>query len=622
MKKNILELINLYFERKNNQFSILEIIEVETLLNKEIVLRTDNPNFIKLNPNSFDLNRIVINQIESETGKNTSIDIIESFKLIDSFLESKKQKYGYTNILNAYSEIEVGIKIYLIVSFYSNGTDIIAYYDSLKRKERLKIHTEIFKALVILDIPFEVLLNFLLKHVEKYSYEISSFCTNLCNKNPQKARAFFDYVNVLKYNKKYFYILSRISIELYPNDNELYYQNTIKLLSKDSALGYFILGRFQYTSIDHIVDCFRLSEKVNIQKEIDGLLQIPYLYKSLIENEFTPNDIKELCFKKFEELFLRGNDDLKNEIFQISSGIKGYEERRYSLLFKTYLSSSENYFNRISQYFREFENPQYFFHLLGNLCLISARNNKRFDISIFEEAFKRFWRKYKIETSEELLRLLTYDNPSLRLPAVDLIRSLQKSEIATINLAIINNETSQLRALEALIYSSYYNIEKLLDLILSLSKSSYTSVIEYLQKKLAELIYYSYNDLLYDLIKDRINDKNFLKPLNEALLNYHNMCDKKNEINDLNPLENEKEYMNLYYRLEKEQMQKMMSNSHKGTFLEIVKNSIIVRGNSWKIGDNEISALGKFESSMSIDKSMYKNPDLSDYKKNNFISEF
>ena len=622
MEKIILELINLYFEKKNNLFSILEIKEAETLLIKEIVLKTDNPSFLKLNPNSFDFNRILINQIESETGKKTSSGINESFKLIDSFFESKKKKYGYSNFLNAYSEIEDGIKIYLIVIYFDNGTDIIAYYDSLKRKEQLKIHTEIFEALVILDIPFEILLNFLLKHVEKYSIEIISFCTNLCNKNPQKAKAFFEYVNALKYNKKYFHILSRVSIELYPNDNEFYYQNTTILLSKDSTLGYFILGRLKYASIDHIVDCFRLSEKVNIQKEINGLLQIPYLYKSLIENEFTPNYIKESCFKKFEELFLKGNDDLKNEIFRISSGIKGYEERRYSLLFKTYLSSSENYFNRISQYFREFENPQYFFHLLGNLCLISARNNKRFDVTIFDEAFKRFWRKYKIETNEELLRLLTYDNPSLRLPAVDLIRSLQKSEFATINLAIINNETSQLRALEALIYSSYYNIEKLLDLILSLSKSSYPSVIEYLQKKLAELIYYAYNDFLYDLIKDRINDTIFLKPLLEALLNYHNMCDKKNNINDLNPLENEKEYINLYYRLEKEQMQKMMRNSHKNTFLETVKSSIIVRGNSWKIGDNEISALGKFESSMSIDKSMYKNPDLSDYKKNNFISEF
>lgn len=621
MEKNLLKIINLYFERKNNLFSILEIQDAETLLVQEFVLKTDNPNFVKLNPNSFDFNRILINQIENETGENTSIGIIESFKLIDSFFESKKQKYGYTNILNAYSEIEVGIKIYLIVSFYSNGTDIITYYNSLKRKERLKIHTEIFNALVILDIPFKVLLNFLLKHVEKYSYEIISFCTSLCNKNPQKARAFFDYVNSLKYNQKFFYILSHISIELYPNDDEFYYQNTTRLLSKNSALGYFILGRLKYTSINHIVDCFRLSEKVNTQKEIDGLLQIPYLYKSLIENKNTTDEVRLSCFAKLGELFNIENETLRNVIFDTTSSINNYEDEKYQLLFRVFLQKSHIYYKRLGHFFRQFKNPFYLFHLIGNICVYYSNSNNN-NNKIFFESFNHFWSNNYESTKKELISFLANDIPCLRLAAVDLIRALKPYQMISLDL-IEESEISQLRIVEVLFFSSYFNIEQLLDLILSFRLSKHQSVLDYLSRKLSLLIFDSYNEYLYKEIIKRTEDKAFLKPLSVALDEYNKICDIKNEINDLNPLENEKEYINLYFRLEHESQNKLMKKlDEKNVFSQIAKKSIIVRGNSWKVGDNDVSPLISHEYQMTFDKTAYKNPDLFNHIKNNFTSEF
>jgi hypothetical protein len=622
MEKIILELINLYFEKKNNLFSILEIKEAETLLIKEIVLKTDNPSFLKLNPNSFDFNRILINQIESETGKNTSSGINESFKLIDSFFESKKKKYGYSNFLNAYSEIEDGIKIYLIVIYFDNGTDIIAYYDSLKRKEQLKIHTEIFEALVILDIPFEILLNFLLKHVEKYSIEIISFCTNLCNKNPQKAKAFFEYVNALKYNKKYFHILSRVSIELYPNDNEFYYQNTTILLSKDSTLGYFILGRLKYTSIHHIVDCFRLSEKVNIQKGIDGLLQIPYLYKSLIENKNTTNEVRLSCFAKLGELFIIENETLRNTIFDTTSWISDYEDKKYELLFKVFLQKSHVYYKRLDHFFRQFKNPFYLFHLIGNICVYYSNINKTHNNEIFFESFDHFRSNNYEATKKELINFLANDIPCLRLAAVDLMRTLKPYQMTSLNL-IEESEISQLRILEVLFFSSYFNIEQLLDLILSFRLSKHQSVLDYLNRKLSLLILYSYNEYLYNQIEKRTQDRTFLKPLSDALNAYNEMRDTKNGINDLNPIENEKEYMNLYYRLEQENQRKVLNNiDEKNVFSQIAKKSIIVRGNSWKVGDNGVSPLTSHEYSMSFDKTAYKNPDIFNHLKNNFTSEF
>lgn len=515
-----------------------------------------------------------------------------------------------------------GFKSYILAFFHSNKEiDIIDYYDKLSTRDKRKLHSDFFNTLLFLEIPFDRLIYCITEYNKKSNHHIINFCTKLCEINPLKASDLLDFAYTKKYNKRYFYILSSLLFGFYEKDSDNVFYKTTNLLAKDTCLAYFILGRLNFNKEEHIIDCYKLTESVNL-KDKEGLLQIPYLYKSLIENEHTPEYIKILCFEKFKELFLIDNEILKNEILRMASWIKGYEEIRYNLLIGTFFSNSQYYYQQISHYFSEFENPQYFFELLGNLCLMSIKNNKRFNVDILAEAFKRFWRKNKEETNRQLMRLLTYDNPNLRLPAVDLIRHLNRNDILTISIITINNETFQLRALEVLLFSSYYNIETLLDLILSFRKSSYPKVRDYLQNKLSELILYSYNDFIYSEIKARISDELFLKPLLEALDNYHKMRDCKNKINDLNPLENEKEYMNLYYRLEREEMQKKMAHAHKGTFLEAIKESKIIRGNSWKIGDNGVSALGKYESSMSIDKAMYKNPDLSDISKNDFISEF
>ena len=60
----------------------------------------------------------------------------------------------------------------------------------------------------------------------------------------------------------------------------------------------------------------------------------------------------------------------------------------------------------------------------------------------------------------------------------------------------------------------------------------------------------------------------------------------------------------------KQRLNQSKIDKGEGSFMQFIKNTIIVRGNSWKIGDREVSPLGKIESKMLVDGSSYLNPDL------------
>ena len=100
--------------------------------------------------------------------------------------------------------------------------------------------------------------------------------------------------------------------------------------------------------------------------------------------------------------------------------------------------------------------------------------------------------------------------------------------------------------------------------------------------------------------------------------NYNQLKEQKESINDLNPQENERDLMDLYYRLEHEENAKMMNRVQqgKGTFMEMVKNVIIVRGNSIKYDEKEPSPLTTIKTSMLVDSDSYKNPDLFEHNLN------
>jgi len=341
----------------------------------------------------------------------------------------------------------------------------------------------------------------------EYRTRILDFCSRLGKIKPIIANELFDY-SLQKNDEKDFYILSNILIGLYEVEPELSFSKTKDLLGENPTLAYFTLGRLNYKNKTHILECFAIAEKVNVT-DIKSLPQIPYIYKTLIENAHTSNEIKQKCFDKLGELFSIEDEELRNTIFWNLQIIEGYEKERYKILVSIILKL-QNYFNRINDYFRNFSDSDYFFELfVYSNYIFYKRNEGRFDVRIFSESLSHFWRKDKDKTEQHLLDLISHDVPFLRISAVELIKSGYR-DFYEINLLSLDAEIKQLRALEALFFHCFFNVDKFLPLLLSLKQSPHQNVVLYLQAKLSELIVESYRDCLYDKIVEMVKDEDFL----------------------------------------------------------------------------------------------------------------
>lgn len=621
-KEYTINLIDLYFQTRNIQISKFQIEHVAVLLDLNIVEEMNN-NFVKINIKSESVLDALWKYIENGINGQLSTNIKQTFEQIDEFEKAKKEKYKYRNIINAYSALIDAFKSHIVYIYHRKGIrNVFDFFKSLSETERHYYDKYIFETILLLDdIEISTVYNILsLIRSDKMITRVPDFCSKLGRSKPDLANKLYNY-SLQKSDKKDFYILSNLLFGLYEIDEEPIFSKVKDLLNYNFSLAYFTLGRLKYTNMEHILECFEMANNVDVN-DTEGLLQIPYIYKSLIKNENTPDSVRNQCFAKIRELFSIENEQLRNSIFFNCQTIDGYEEERYKLLVETFLSKSQNYFNRISDYFKSFTNSDYFFDLFSMLYSISYKHNGiRFNTKPFEDALSHFWRKDRKRTEQHLLYLFSHDAPFLRIGAVDLIRNKHLG-IYDVHLQNLNTEIKQLRALEALFFQSYFNVDTILPLILSLHNSEYQRVIIFLQQKLSELIIEAYHDHIYNKIIELVDDEKFLAPIKQALYDYHKIKELKSSVNDLNPMEKEHDLMELYFRLEDEEQRKIMSKEDNNSFMALCKKTIIVRGNSSKIGDNEISPLGKYEYSFMIDMRMYKNPDLFDYSHNYFSSQF
>ena len=622
-KNSVSKILDSYFKTQKNQFDKNQFEDISVLI-KENILKSINDKQVEINIDSTVFNEIFLEYIENTQANKIPQNIKDAFDVIDKFEKQKKSEFGFGNIINAYSIVIDGLKSYIFYLFHTKGIiNVIDFFKSLTKKELYHYDKYLFNTILLIDIDKIVLYEILslLKSNDMVT-RVPEFCSRFGKIKPQLAHELYNYA-LQQNDKNDVYILSNLLMGLFESDTENAFSKTKDLLKTNPSTAYFTLGRLKYKQEKHIEECFDIAKNID-KSDTESLLQIPYVYKTLIENPNTPNEIRDKCFSKMQELFLIDNEQLRGAIFMDCQLIQGYEEERYKLLVKTFLPKSQNYYNRINDFFCNFSNPDYFFHLFAMLYDMNYRNRgAMIDIRIFSEALSHFWSIDQNTTEQHLLDLLSHDIPYLRIGAVDLIRSKHLG-FYDVNLLSLDTDIKQLRALEVLFFHTFYDIDRIITLILTLKNSTHENVISYLQTKLSELIIESYHDHLYEIVAKHLNDKDFLKPLKENLDLYHKIKEEKNSINDLNPHQNEHDLMNLYYALEHEEQQKMMRkiNSNENSFLSMVKQTTIVRGHSWKIGDKDVSPLGHMEHSFALDLNMYKNPDLFDYTHHVFNSEF
>jgi len=295
--------------------------------------------------------------------------------------------------------------------------------------------------------------------------------------------------------------------------------------------------------------------------------------------------------------------------------LKAYEAKKYELLI-VYLGKTSNY-NIIKDFFWHFNDPKYVFHLLQNVYKVKWVRNS---ISIFEDSILHFWSVSRDATEKYILKMF---DPKFKfgLLPVEVIMCGYGSPLQ-INLLELKTKNEQEKAIDC--FCLYpHSFDRLLPILLELRKSKFRAVKQKLESRLGLLIIESYHGLLYDAVSNLLSkskaDKMFLERLKKPLNLYENIKNLKNKVNDLNPFMNEKDLFNYYIELEKEIHSKMMNEMGKSSFLrEITKNTIIVRGNSWKFPNKEVMPLAHIKSEHWIDKRAYLNPDLFELTLNNF----
>ncbi|RXR16309.1 hypothetical protein EQG63_11850 [Flavobacterium amnicola] len=628
MKKELLKILKQCINSKNIELGS-NLSPSQELINSKTIIWNDSLDTYNINFTNPIVNSILTEIAQERLKRELPNDIISTLKFIDDFEEDVKRPE--TNITWAgLIQLKNSLKVHLLANLHNeHNVDLVVFLDNLKNKESKRVkelysfEDLFFKALPYLKINIETIFDIIKKKYPKKNYEplINNFCRNLGFTNPALAHELFEFGKANGLNQ-IGVLTANLLVGLHNNGDNTAYEKAKNLFIDNEMLSIFFFGRAQLKTIQEINDAISIIEKIDKTNE-QSIFELECFYENLLENELITEEITKYCFKKFNELFTIDNDNLRWRIIHtFSHSIKNYEIERYNfLLFALDTGKNPNY---IKRYFHTYKDPKYFFDLFSYAYKnLGIRTN----IELFEDDFIHFWNDFKESTENHILECLTNQNKLLRTGAIKLI--LNSRFTCHVNLLKIKKSEQQLRALEALT-DFPHSIDNLISIILPLRKSKSSKVVQYLQNKLSTLIYDAYHEYLFNLIEKNIGvtqkDIDFIKPIKQTLEHYQKIKELKSSINDLNPWENERQHMDLYYRLEHENHAIMMNKikEGKGTFLEFFgKSHIIVRGNSWKTdGDDDIRQLAKIEHSTVLDGRAYKNPDQFEHNLNNPKSLF
>jgi hypothetical protein len=618
LTQKINELIKLYLKSGRFKFNKKDIGGYDELVVNRIIIESNDT--LKLNIHSEIFNSVLLQFIEKEQKSKLPNNIHDAFKFIDDFDESKRNENNI-KIRNAYEDIVKGQKIYILKKFKAeNIAKPKEFLFELKDFDSREPHLYNFERIFFLYLP----------HSEYSTNEIADICItawDIQQANSSVISFLRDYANINKDNANKLLnflneknapvrIISQLLISLY-NASDVEALNKAIALKESSPLESFIaLGRLDYRNVKDIEQAFNTIEPLDYSdKDISS--EQAYFSTQLIEHSNTPKEIKEECFKYLVDIIEQGTDEIANNVFNhITYSLNEYEDEKYNLLW-VYIAKTKN-INVLKHFFYYFKDPKYIFHFI--IQHYKLKPSYQFPIHNFRDGLHHAWQNSQEKTEDLILNLFKY-NLTWAVLGVKIILS-QGLEIYRINFLKLKEKEHQINAIHSLC-ANPFAIDKLLPVLLPLRKSKHVKVIETLQSELAHRVFNSYYETLYELIKKELSenkeDKDFLKPITEALEKYYELKELKASIKDLDPIENEKDLMELYYRLEREEQAKSMKNIDKGegAFLQFFgKSVVIVKGNSSKIGDGRIFPLATIQLSMLVDRNAYINPDLFEHNLN------
>lgn len=620
-KDKITELISFGFNNNVDNYDLIDKPNFDYFLESKLVveIEKDSKKYI-LNFESKLLSEKLLKIAETTLNLKLPSEIEPALFFADDFEKKIKENYktidSNINLVN-YKKY---FKAFILNKF--KYTLIEIHYSSLlenknERKKKNDFIEIFFKYLEVYNTNQEAILISCSKYYksEKHpSNYIFNILGNLAKTNHIVSKKLVDFIINKKAND-YRHFLPTLLINLFNTNYTEAFNIAIKNIKIDTINSLKSLCGFHYTDANQINQVFIELQQLEVASVDVSNLKSQILC-NIINNTNTDFALKEKSFKEIEELLKSENHDFSHSTFNsVQYVLKDFESQKYNLLI-IYLNNTKN-FQTLKYFFYEFKSPIYLFHLLtSSYDMIGFRGS----IDVFENAICHFYEVCREQFEVELLNLFNYRQYSLL--ALKII--LSHSSI-TFNIQLNKlDKQAQINAIDS-VCNFPHSIDKLIPMLLKIRNSSFNESKQHLNQKLSELIFEVYHDSLLVLIKNNItnskNDKKFLEPLQKALNDYINLNNLKKSIKDLDPTENERNLMELYYRLEHENQAQMMKNvnSDSNTFLSMTKTMIIVRGWAFKSEDSEvITPLSLIESSLMIDNRAYKNPNNFEQNIENF----
>lgn len=620
----IAHLIHYTFENRKGKYELSEIPDHVVLLDQGVlkIVEKDLQHF-EINLDSFLFNDVLLDIAETELKRKLPDNIADALLFMDDFENHLKNKYHVDALSREYSNLINGLKVFTLTILNNQLSVYDFYFELIKDKKQKRTDSSVFinlyfQFLIISNSSEEIILKSCIeynnneKHPSNYAY---NFLRGLGKNHSTLAKQLVEF-GIKNDFQKYSVFIPNLLIGLYNSGQNDTFDYTILIFEKDPITALKAFSGYNVSNGSKIKQLFELLNKIEpITVELVNLKSV--LFCNFIENDNASAEIKENCIKELVKLLKLEDHKKADSAFQnIQYNLDNYEYEKYYLL-NVYLNNTKN-FSVFKYFFHNFKNPEYLFDILIKRYDASGF---RGSIELFKNALNHFLDTNKEETEAQILKLFSFRNYSLL--AVKIILSTHAG-VHQIDLLKLSEKQAQLSAIDS-ICSYPHSIDDLLPLLLKLKESNFKEVKDYLRNKLAELIFEVYHESLLDLIKKNLTkskkDKDFLIPLQKSLDEYSKMREFKAKIKDLDPRENERNLMDLYYRLEHENQAKMMKNTDKdeNSFLFMMKNMTIVRGRAWKNDDAEdILPLGLIESSMMIDTRAYKNPTVYEQNLENF----
>jgi hypothetical protein len=620
----ITDLIHYTFKNRKGLYEFSEIPDYKILLELKVLkISVTDSQYLEINLDSFLFSEVLLNIVKTELKRKLPNIIGEALLYIDDFENHLKSKYQLDNLNKECTNYINALKIF-VLTILNNHQSVYDFYVQFindkkqNRKDRSAFIDLYFRFLLISNTSEEIILKSCIEHnnSEKYRTNFTNkFLNSVGKSNNKLAIQLYNYItknNEVSFNN----FIPNILIGLYNSGYKEAFNDAKKLLKNNNIIAMKSFSGFIIITSSEISELFESINAIESSTiEIANLKSL--LFCMLIENDKTSSEIKKKCFEEIIGLLKSEDHKKADAVFQnVQYNLENHEHEKYSLL-HIYLNNTNNT-NVIKDFFFSFKNPQYLFDILIRNYDVSGF---RGSIDLFNSSLNHFLDTKQEETEEQILDLFNFRKYCLL--AIKIILS-DRSGSCQVDLLKLSKQEAQLFAIDS-ICNYPHSIDDLLPMLLKLKESNFKKVKDYLQTKLAELIFEVYHESLLDLIKKNLTkskkDKDFLIPLQKALDEYSEMRKLKATIKDLDPRENERNLMDLYYRLEHENQAKMMKNTDKdeNSFLSLCKNMVIVRGRAWKNEDSEnILPLGYFESSVMIDTRAYKNPTVYEQNLENF----